>query len=34
MIGMFFNVNAEQGSKYIKVKKKLLKAKTTMYRKA
>ena len=29
-----FYVNAKQGSIYIKVKKKLFKAKTTMYRKA
>ena len=27
MIGMFFDVNAKQGSKYIKAKKKLFKAK-------
>ena len=29
MIGMFFYVNAKQGSKYIKVLKKFFKAKTT-----
>ena len=34
IIGMFFYVNAKQGSKYIKVLKKLFKAKTTMYIKA